>query len=153
MWPVCRYFLYPNRTGTNFGFCSKYQFWFLLNPYLQPYLLTCLVPRHNATGNPTSVSLVEKACDTATTLLKVTHNKLDEGQEKKKKFAVCVKGLDIPDDLTVRLAEWIELVAAMGVDKIFVYKYEVHPKIDKLLKHYHNNGKISLRSISLPGLK
>ena len=118
---------------------------------LQPYLLTCPVPRHNATGNPTSVSLVEKACDTATTLLKVTHNKLEEGEEKKK-FAVCVKGLDIPDDLTVRLAEWIELVAAMGVDKIFVYKYEVHPKVDKLLKHYHNYGKISLRPISLPGL-
>ena len=96
--------------------------------------------------------MVEKACDTATTLLKVTHNKLEEGEEKRK-FAVCVKGLDIPDDLTVRLAEWIELVAAMGVDKIFVYKYEVHPKIDKLLKHYHNYGKISLRSISLPGLK
>ena len=118
---------------------------------LQPYLLTCPVPRENATGNPTSVSLVEKACDTATTLLKVAHNKLEEGEEKKK-FAVCVKGLDIPDDLTVRLAEWIELVAAMGVDKIFVYKYEVHPKVDKLLKHYHNYGKISLRPISLPGL-
>ena len=95
---------------------------------------------------------MEKACDTATTLLKVTHNKLEEG-EAKKKFAVCVKGLDIPDDLTVRLAEWIELVAAMGVDKIFVYKYKVHPNVDKLLKHYHNYGKISLRPISLPGLK
>ena len=69
---------------------------------------------------------MEHACATATTLLKVTYNKLEEGEEKKK-FAVCVKGLDIPDDLTVRLAEWIELVDAMGADMIFLYEYEVHP--------------------------
>ena len=77
------------------------------------------------------VSLVENACDTATVLLKVTHNKLKEGEERKK-FAVCVKGLDVQDDLTVRLAEWIELVEAVGADKIFLYKYEVLPRLSML---------------------
>ena len=38
-----------------------------------------------------------------------------------------MKGLDIPEDLTVRLAEWVELVDAVGADMIFLYKYEVHP--------------------------
>ena len=47
------------------------------------------------------------------------------------KFIISVKGLDIPDDLTVRLAEWIELVDAMGADMIFLYKYEVHPNKHK----------------------
>ena len=37
-----------------------------------------------------------------------------------------MKGLDVPEDLTVRLAEWIELVDAVGADMIFLYKYEVH---------------------------
>ena len=40
---------------------------------------------------PSSVSIVEKQCDTATSNLKqVIYNKLPDG-EKKKKFAVCVK--------------------------------------------------------------
>ena len=92
---------------------------------LQPYLLTCPIPTSQENKNPVLVSVVEHACDTSTVLLKVTHNQLEEGEEKQK-FAVCVKGLDIPDDLTVRLAEWIELVDAMGADMIFLYKYEVH---------------------------
>ena len=98
---------------------------------LQPYLLTCPIPPGRPHRNPVLVSVVENACDTATALLKITHNKLEEGEEKKK-FAVCVKGLDIPDDLTMRLAEWIELVDAMGADMIFLYKYEVHPNKYKI---------------------
>ena len=60
---------------------------------LQPYLLTCPIPAVQSAdnGNPILVSVVEHQCDTATALLKVTHNKLEEGEEKKK-FAVCVKG-------------------------------------------------------------
>ena len=117
---------------------------------LQPYLLTCPIPSSNAQKNPVLVSVVENACDTSTVLLKVTHDKLEEGEEKKK-FAVCVKGLDMPDDLTVRLAEWIELVEAMGADKIFLYKYELHHKVDKLLKYYAKSGQVGLRHLTLPG--
>ena len=98
---------------------------------LQPYLLTCPIPPGHEDRNPILVSVVEDACATATALLKITHNKLEKGEEKKK-FAVCVKGLDIPDDLTMRLAEWIELVDAMGADMIFLYKYEVHPNKYKI---------------------
>ena len=117
---------------------------------LQPYLLTCPIPAEHAERTPILVSVTEGACDTATALLKVIYNK-PEGLESKKKFAVCVKGLDMPDDLSVRLAEWIELVIAMGADKIFVYSYEVHPKVARLVEEYAREGKIDLRIISLPG--
>ena len=114
---------------------------------LQPYILACPVPAEHADRTPILVSVAEGACDTATVLLKVIYNKL----EPKKKFAVCVKGLDMPDDLSVRLAEWIELVIAMGADKIFLYSYEVHPKVARLVEEYAKEGKIDLRIISLPG--
>ena len=39
---------------------------------------------------PSSVSIVENQCDTATSNLRVIYNKPPEG-EQKKKFAVCVK--------------------------------------------------------------
>ena len=48
---------------------------------------------------------------TATVLLKVIYNKL----EPKKKFAVCVKGLDLLDDLPVRLDEWVAKDVALSV--------------------------------------
>ena len=37
----------------------------------------------------------------------------------KKKFAVCVKGLDYPhQDISVRLVEWIEMLNILGADKV-----------------------------------
>ena len=118
---------------------------------LQPYLVTCPIPAKDAKRTPISVSVTEGACDTASAHLKVIYNKPEGGSESKKKFAVCVKGLDMPDDLSVRLAEWIELVIAMGADKIFLYSYEVHPKVARLVEEYVKEGKIDLRIISLPG--
>ena len=49
---------------------------------LEPYLLTCPIPPGSPDRNPILVSVTENACDTATALLKITHNKLGEGDEK-----------------------------------------------------------------------
>ena len=96
----------------------------------QPYLLACQIPRSHWGDTPASVSVVENQCETATTNLKVINNKL-EGE--KRKFAVCVKGMDFPeDDLSARLIEWIELLNSMGADKIFLYNLEVHPNVTKV---------------------
>merc|ERR1712013_839614 len=65
----------------------------------QPYLLACQLPK-TRWGKPPA---------------------------QKKKFAVCVKGLDFPeDDLSIRITEWIQLLHTLGADKIFFYNLEVH---------------------------
>lgn len=89
----------------------------------QPYVIACKIPQsHWRKGPPASVSLVEKVCDTGTNNLRVIYNK----PEKKKDFAVCVKGLDfLHEDLSVRLVEWIELIRLLGADKIFFYELQV----------------------------
>ena len=98
----------------------------------QPYLLACQLPKTHWGKTPASVSIVEDKCDKASNNLRVTYNKPAEGEEKKK-FAVCVKGLDFPeDDLSTRLTEWIEVLGALGADKIFLYNLEVHPNITKV---------------------
>ena len=75
--------------------------------------------------------------DKATNNLRVIYNKPAEG-EPKKKFAVCVKGLDFPeDDLSIRLTEWLEVLGSLGADKIFLYNLEVHPNITKVSLHNH----------------
>lgn len=115
---------------------------------LQPYLLSCHLPKSHWKDTPISVSIVERICDTATNNLKVIYNK----EKNKKDFAVCVKGLDFPTyDLSVRLVEWIELLSLLGADKIFLYQLEIHPNISKVLEHYVEKGMVDLTPISLPG--
>ena len=98
----------------------------------QPYLLACQLPKALWGQTPASVSIVEDKCDKASNNLRVTYNKPEEG-EQKKKFAVCVKGLDFPeDDLSIRLTEWLEVLGALGADKIFLYNLQVHPNITKV---------------------
>jgi len=115
----------------------------------QPYLLACQLPKTHWGKAPASVSIVENQCDTATSNLRVIYNK-PEGE--KKKFAVCVKGMDFPDDdLSVRLVEWIELLNTLGADKIFLYNLEVHPNVTKVLDHSSSLGLVDVTPISLPG--
>jgi hypothetical protein len=67
----------------------------------QPYLMACQLPKSHWGRVPASVSIVEEPCQTATNNLRVIYNKHEGPKEK---FAVCVKGLDFPDDdLSVRL--------------------------------------------------
>jgi len=115
----------------------------------QPYLLACQLPKSHWGKAPESVGIVEHVCDTATTNLRVIYNKADG---EKKKFAVCVKGLDFPeDDLSVRLVEWIEMLNILGADKIYLYNLEVHPNVTKVLDYYTTKGLVDVSPISLPG--
>jgi len=117
----------------------------------QPYLMACKLPMSHLERVPVSVSLVEAPCDAATNNLRVVDNRLKEG-EVKNKFAVCVKGLDFPeDDLSVRIIEWIETLVSLGADKIFLYELEVHPNVSRVLRHYQEEGRVDLTPISLPG--
>ena len=114
----------------------------------QPYLIACQIPQQYNETVPASVSIVEKPCDTATNNLRVIYNK----PEKKKKFAVCVKGLDLlHEDLSVRLVEWIELLGILGADKVFFYELQVHPNISKVLQYYQKLDRVHVTPLTLPG--
>lgn len=116
----------------------------------RPYLIACRIPIQYHGVVPDSVSIVENKCDLATNNLRVIYNRPPDG--KKKNFAVCVKGLDLPySDLSVRLVEWFEMLDILGADKIFVYELHVHPNISKVFKHYERIGKVQVSPFSLAG--
>ena len=74
--------------------------------------------------------LVAYPCDTATNILRIVYNKPDQ---PKKKFAVCVKGLNFPgEDISGSLVEWFELLHVLGADMIFLYKFDVHRNVEKV---------------------
>lgn len=115
----------------------------------QPYVIACRLPAQMAgKPPPSSVSMVEKRCDTASNNLRVIYNR----PERKKDFAVCVKGLDfLHEDLSVRLIEWIELITLLGADKIYFYELQVHPNVTKVLRHYQDLGMVHVTPLTLPG--
>ena len=97
---------------------------------MSPYLITCPVPPSHTNMTPLAVSIVEEDCETPTNYLNIIYN-LPTGE--KAKFAVCVKGMDFPlEDLSVRMVEWLEVLKALGADKIFLYNLEVHPNVSKV---------------------
>ena len=124
--------------------------------YLQPYLMACKLPSASVVKAlgvppdmvPVSVSLVEKTREAASNNLRVNNNVPD----KRGGFAVCVKGLDFTDELlSVRLIEWIELLAVLGVEKIILYEFELHPTVSSVLHYYEEVGQVEILPISLPG--
>ena len=55
-------------------------------------------------------------------------------------FGVCVKYHYGPDDdISVRLAEWIELLHAQGADQIFLYDLGVHDNVKKVINNIIEN--------------
>ena len=63
--------------------------------------------------------------------LKVTYDKPEPS--KKLKFGVCVKFIHGPQaDISIKMAEWIETLHAVGADKIFLYDLGVHPNVTKV---------------------
>lgn len=119
---------------------------------LQPFIISCQIPKIKTTFGslkaPDSVSLTLDLCSKLMNNLRV----INERPPVKKKFAVCVKGLDfLHEDLSVRLVEWIELLNMLGAEKIFLYDLEVHPNISKVIKYYVKKGVVELTKLTLPG--
>jgi len=93
---------------------------------------------------------VPRPCAAATNNLRVVFNQLAENQTKQE-FAVCVKGLAFPGvDLSARLVEWVELLTALGAEKIFAYNLEVHPNMTKVLDYYSMVGVMDVTPLTLP---
>ncbi|XP_065361426.1 uncharacterized protein LOC135955063 [Calliphora vicina] len=123
----------------NWGHNAKYSF---------PHILTCAVPRAYKHFMPKSVSLVAAPCDKATNHVRVIYRPL-KSREKKRDFAVCIKGLDFPyTDLSYRLVEYMESLRVLGAQKVIVYNLESHANITKVLNYYQQTGFVEIRAFS-----
>ena len=99
---------------------------------LKPHILGCYPPDSMKHLIPVSVSLVETECPKSkpSNNVKVYFDKNESGH--KKGVAVCSKSLSHPGDVSMRFIEWIELLRAQGVDKIFLSVLAVHPNVNKV---------------------
>ena len=100
---------------------------------LYPHLLGCYPPDSVKHLVPESVSLVETKCPRSkpSNNLRVFYDKPERGH--KQGFAVCSKSLSHLGDMSMRFIEWIELLRALGVDKIILKILAVHPNVMKVI--------------------
>ena len=99
--------------------------------FLKSYMMVCPLPPAFTHKIPGSVSLVENSCDKPTNNLKVIYNLPPTG-DKKQSFVVCSKQLSILDDQSLQIAEWFEILAALGAEKIDLKTIGTHKNIDKV---------------------
>ena len=122
-----------------------------------PVMFSCPIPQNVSIDTttrkrfPLGVSVTLKPCDIPRTFLPITPPETSSS-EPRKDFAVCVKGLDfVIRDMSVRIAEWLELNLILGADKFFVYVYSVHPNLKRVLEYYSSKGVLEIIPLSLPG--
>ncbi|CAL4148677.1 unnamed protein product, partial [Meganyctiphanes norvegica] len=119
------------------------------------YMFVCPVPLdiQESKSYTEYVSISSDSCGLLTNLLPVQRKGLIERRngKLKKKYAICVKGLDLNEDYSIRLVEWIEMNFILGADKIFMYQYRVHPNVSLVLDYYIKKGKVEVIPLTLPG--
>ena len=59
--------------------------------------------------------------------------------------AICLPPLYYyTQDKSLQMVEWFEMLRAMEASKVFIYAYDVHPNVRKVLKYYESRGMASL---------
>ena len=101
---------------------------------LVPFLFTCKIPKNEKEKvSPESVSVIVDTEAQVTNNLIVKYNDQETGKKNKNgSFAVCIKGLNILDDSSQELAEWLIILKQLGADKVFIYIHAIHPNILKV---------------------
>lgn len=122
-----------------------------------PVMFSCPVPQNISVDTtrrkrfPVGVSVTLRPCDSPRTFLSINPPQTS-AIVPRKDFAICVKGLDFAmRDISVKMAEWLELNLILGADKFYIYVYSVHPNLKRVLQYYSSKGVLELIPLSLPG--
>ena len=102
---------------------------------LNAYMLSCPALEAREDRLPVSVSLVQTVCQQGvkpTNNLRIFNRQRDGGV--KKGIAVCSKALALSllEDNSKRFIEWIELLRALGAEKIGIGVISAHPNLMKV---------------------
>ena len=97
-------------------------------------MLSCHALEARGDRVPVSVSLVQTACQQGvnpTNNLRIFNRRREDGV--KRGIGVCSKSLSHMDDASMRFIEWIELLRALGAERIMLSVLSVHPNVQKVM--------------------
>ncbi|KAK6015069.1 hypothetical protein OSTOST_19514 [Ostertagia ostertagi] len=113
-----------------------------------PNLITCPIPRRFDSSAKLFVSISSQPCSAQRAALRV---RVTKSTGEKEAVAVCVKGMDFQEDVSIRLVEWLEAQYLLGVSTVTTYVYTVPKRVKKVLDHYGKLGKLEQIPLTLPG--
>ncbi|TRY76831.1 hypothetical protein TCAL_16992 [Tigriopus californicus] len=109
------------------------------------YQVDFQIPKHLQGQAPLAVSVVENPCQGASNLLKV-YNFMRP--LRRKGLGVCLKAMYFPyKEKSLVVAEWIEALSAIGVEKVHIYYTDVTDGTLQTLKHYEDLDHVELNHI------
>ena len=71
--------------------------------------------------------------------------------KKRTQFTLCVKGLDFDEDISEKLVAFIELNRILGAGMIYIYVFNVHENVSRVLRMYEKSNVVRWFPLSLPG--
>ena len=101
--------------------------------FLRPYLLGCKTPNTHRHRTPISVSMVATKCSRGLVPSNNLRVNFDKQKNKNKTgIAICSKNFSQLEDVSKRFIEWIELLRALGAEKIIISILAVHQNVMKV---------------------
>ena len=102
---------------------------------LNAFMLSCPALEAREDRVPVSVSLVQTVCQQGvkpSNNLRIYNRRREDGV--KKGFGVCSKALALSllYDNSIKFIEWIELLRALGAEKVMISVISVHPNLMKV---------------------
>ncbi|VDO44178.1 unnamed protein product [Haemonchus placei] len=113
-----------------------------------PNLITCPIPRRFDSSKNLFVSITREPCSAQRVAVRV---RISQSMAEKEAVAICVKGMDFQEDVSLRLVEWLEAQYLLGVSTVTTYVYTVPKNVQKVLGYYEKLGKLVQIPLTLPG--
>ena len=100
---------------------------------LNAFMMSCRALEAKEDRLPVSVSLVQAECQKGvkpSNNLRILNKWREDGE--KRGIGVCSKSISYVDDASMKFIEWIELLRALGADKIMLSVLFIHPNTQKV---------------------
>ena len=116
-------------------------------------MLSCPALEAREDRVPVSVSLVQTECQQGvkpSNNLRILNRRRKDGE--KKGIGVCSKSLSYIQDGSSRIIEWIELIRALGADKIMLSVLFLHPNMEKVILQPYFIPNLDFKTFYLTGV-
>ncbi|KAF7992017.1 hypothetical protein HCN44_000863 [Aphidius gifuensis] len=110
-------------------------------------LITCPLPDH--ASHPSHVYIGTTSCYKNPSHSLIVKQPLNI--QNKIDFTLCVKGLDFDKDISQKIIAFIELSRILGAGMIYIYVFNIHNNVKKVLNYYEKTNIIKWFNINLPG--
>lgn len=107
------------------------------------YRIACKNPLSSLGVVPKFVSIVENPSDVTTNKMEISFK--FPKSDLKRPIAICTKPLELQDDISMIMIEWIETWRVLGAEKIYLNVVELHENLMQVLRFFEKEEKVEIK--------